>query len=377
MRLASDHHIVGGVLKLLTKAFARLAFASLVATTLFGLETWCSGELAAQVRRNEDVPVRTDRPQSRDRNDLNVEVRDHRILEVEVTEATPTQLRGVARRGRIGLKFESRKEGGEFQYFVTTLDDQVIAMGRNDGVSVIGAFGPAASIAIGKADLERFRQETEAPKGDDVEVKARELAGVSDQLEAIAQVQGDIASAQATIATPEYALLPLLSDQLARAGMIGSIYQPSFAIHALGMAAVSMLEASTTEAPQVLEVQRLPSDMRRSVTGRIGDLLAPENAFGFCWDTDQGANVEDLPQCPLGPLQCAGPDRGGDAIGDDCFGACGPGCTCWSSLCGDCCFNNKCAIHDTITGNCSWNPVDWGSCLTAANPVWLVGWGCS
>jgi len=251
----------------------------------------------------------------------------------------------------------------------------VIAVGRNDGPNVVGIFGPEASMTIGKDALARLRLETEAPTGGD---EAQALASTAGQLEAIAQVRGDPASAQATIAMPEYALLPLLSDQLARAGMIGKVYQPSFAIHALGMAAASMLlEASTPRAPQVLERQRLPDNVRGYAKARIGDLLAPENAFGFCWDTDQGANLEGLPQCPTGPLQCAGPDRGGDAIEDECFGRCGPSCTCWSSLCGDCCFNSKCAVHDTFTRDCSWNPLSWGSCLQAANPVWLVGWGCS
>ena len=32
--------------------------------------------------------------------------------------------------------------------------------------------------------------------------------------------------------------------------------------------------------------------------------------------------------------------------GDDCLGMCGFGCTCWSFLCGDCCYHLGCYEHD-------------------------------
>lgn len=31
---------------------------------------------------------------------------------------------------------------------------------------------------------------------------------------------------------------------------------------------------------------------------------------------------------------------------DECLGMCGPGCTCWSFVCGDCCYNKLCFEHD-------------------------------
>lgn len=31
---------------------------------------------------------------------------------------------------------------------------------------------------------------------------------------------------------------------------------------------------------------------------------------------------------------------------DECLGMCGPGCTCWSFVCGDCCYNKLCLEHD-------------------------------
>lgn len=31
---------------------------------------------------------------------------------------------------------------------------------------------------------------------------------------------------------------------------------------------------------------------------------------------------------------------------DDCLGMCGPGCSCWSFVCGNCCYNQLCFEHD-------------------------------
>ena len=31
---------------------------------------------------------------------------------------------------------------------------------------------------------------------------------------------------------------------------------------------------------------------------------------------------------------------------DDCLGMCGPGCSCWSFVCDDCCYNQLCFEHD-------------------------------
>ena len=36
-------------------------------------------------------------------------------------------------------------------------------------------------------------------------------------------------------------------------------------------------------------------------------------------------------------------------VGDNCLGLCGPGCSCWWFICGDCCWNLGCYIHDVFT----------------------------
>jgi hypothetical protein len=33
---------------------------------------------------------------------------------------------------------------------------------------------------------------------------------------------------------------------------------------------------------------------------------------------------------------------------------CGPGCSCWSWVCGDCCYHYGCARHDSWCRNGQW-----------------------
>ncbi len=51
--------------------------------------------------------------------------------------------------------------------------------------------------------------------------------------------------------------------------------------------------------------------------------------------------------------------------GDDCFGMCGPGCSCWSFICGDCCCYDGCKSHDITCRNCTWwRPLSCALCYS-------------
>jgi len=39
---------------------------------------------------------------------------------------------------------------------------------------------------------------------------------------------------------------------------------------------------------------------------------------------------------------------------DQCYGMCGPGCSCWSWVCGDCCYHYGCAVHDSWCRQGQW-----------------------
>ena len=44
-------------------------------------------------------------------------------------------------------------------------------------------------------------------------------------------------------------------------------------------------------------------------------------------------------------------DLRSDPYNNDCLGMCGPGCTCWSRVCGNCCRNQFCYEHDLCCGH--------------------------
>lgn len=39
---------------------------------------------------------------------------------------------------------------------------------------------------------------------------------------------------------------------------------------------------------------------------------------------------------------------------NECYGMCGPGCSCWSWVCGDCCYHSGCAKHDSWCRQGQW-----------------------
>jgi hypothetical protein len=47
-------------------------------------------------------------------------------------------------------------------------------------------------------------------------------------------------------------------------------------------------------------------------------------------------------------------DLRSDPNGDDSFGMCGPGKSCWEWTCGDCCCHDGCKSHDWTCRNCKW-----------------------
>jgi len=53
--------------------------------------------------------------------------------------------------------------------------------------------------------------------------------------------------------------------------------------------------------------------------------------------------------------------------GNNCYGMCGPSCSCWSWVCGDCCFNQGCYEHDVCCRHHFWSTY----CLTP------FGFSCS
>jgi hypothetical protein len=102
---------------------------------------------------------------------------------------------------------------------------------------------------------------------------------------------------------PEVAQLPTLSRALGVRGITGSDYPASLVLHKIA------LQSAQTIGKPVAQ-------------------LTPKASVGYC---------------------DAYPNQG-----DDCYGMCGPGCSCWSWICGDCCYHYGCAVHDSWCRDGEW-----------------------
>jgi hypothetical protein len=118
------------------------------------------------------------------------------------------------------------------------------------------------------------------------------------------QFQGDTSALDEMMQIPEVAALPHLSRALGARGYTGNTFPASLALHKIAR-----------QSAEGLGIQVEP--------------VAPAaSAEGYCQ---------------------AYPNQG-----DDCYGMCGSGCSCWSWVCGDCCYHYGCAVHDSWCRNGQW-----------------------
>ncbi|HEY9422120.1 MAG TPA: hypothetical protein VIW92_11955 [Thermoanaerobaculia bacterium] len=113
--------------------------------------------------------------------------------------------------------------------------------------------------------------------------------------------------------TAEYRLMPYLSRALGERGITGRSHPASLGLHLVG--------AASATAHKV----RLPPLEAKASAGARAEAPSPSH-------------------------QCF--DQQGDPCNDDCFGMCGADCNCWSWVCGDCCVNTNCLLHDTFCSQC-------------------------
>lgn len=116
--------------------------------------------------------------------------------------------------------------------------------------------------------------------------------------------EGDMAVLDEMLAVPEVKSLPHLSRSLGVRGFTGSKFPASLALHKIAR-----------QSADALGIQVQPLD-------------TPESANSLCQ---------------------AYPNQG-----NECFGMCGYGCSCWSWVCGDCCYHGGCAQHDNWCRQGQW-----------------------
>jgi len=112
---------------------------------------------------------------------------------------------------------------------------------------------------------------------------------------------GDMTVLDEMLTIPEMKALPWMSRALGARGLTGAAYPASLAVHKMA---------------------------RQSAEALAIELPALETAG----DT----------------LFCSRPTA------NECYGMCGNGCSCWSWVCGDCCYHGGCAKHDTWCRQGQW-----------------------
>jgi len=135
------------------------------------------------------------------------------------------------------------------------------------------------------------------------EVRAEGEDGPAAQREDAFVWEGDMGVLDEMLAIPEVATLPWLSRALGARGITGADYPASLPLHKVARQSADGLGI---EVPPI----------------------AVDNA-------------------PAGSY-CSQPTA------NNCYGMCGPGCSCWSWVCGDCCYHYGCARHDSWCRNGQW-----------------------
>jgi hypothetical protein len=115
---------------------------------------------------------------------------------------------------------------------------------------------------------------------------------------------GDTHALDAMLQLPEVAQLPALSRALGVRGITGSQFPASLALH-----------KAAKQSAQALGIE-------------VEKLDTAQSLEGYCTSYPNS--------------------------GDSCYGMCGSGCSCWSWVCGDCCYHYGCAVHDSWCREGKW-----------------------
>jgi hypothetical protein len=268
--------------------------------------------------------------------------------EIRLSSVTRDRIAGRLTLGRAGLLFDSQVVGRRLpRATIRTLDRRELVDLRADAEALTVRFG--SGVAISRST----RTDIATPGAG----RLGEPPGPAPS--SIGAIRGDRRFLDEFFRSREFALLPELSYALGLAGATGHRYRPSLALHSLGLSAAGFLGVDPAR-PGVTYRWRLPRGQSsywvRADMRALFDWFAPTD----CWPgPDAGPNRDGLPLCPGGGCESY-PNRD-----QDCFGMCGPGCgDCWSWVCGDCCFHDFCAEHDSLWRRCA-GEADVMNCLAS------------
>ena len=195
----------------------------------------------------------------------------------------------------------------------------------------------------------------------------------------------DERAAASLVDNPNFLLLLDLSKALGAAGRTGKDYPATMPVHLLALGVANFL-ALTQEPQEPIVVEDDDTCEIDVVYKWNGDWLRPRSldfeglleigGDSYCLTPpNPGAppevEVAWREVCEPSCMEFPNPE-------DDCFGMCGPGCDCWSRICGDCCFHNFCAAHDQAVRDCFDFAPDVAACIGAVplSVFGFLGAGC-
>ena len=203
---------------------------------------------------------------------------------VTLRVATPERIAGsyVIANGG-GIEFDSARAGDSLSLHVATTSGHVLIDAKTTPTSYVFSYmDDRLTLEVDKAWV--------------AQVQAEGDGGPAAQDDSQMHWTGDKNVLDEMLAIPEVASIPRMSRTLGEMGITGSQFPASLALH--------------------------------KIARQSADALA--------------INVEPLETASAESAFCtAYPNPG-----NDCYGMCGPGCSCWSWVCGDCCYHSGCAKHD-------------------------------
>jgi hypothetical protein len=337
-------------IELLFPVFLRLLFIVAIAFSV----AWVS-HLAAYY-------IRVFLPLSKARKSLG-----ERGVELSVTSLEPEKVTGAITVGDIGLRFESAFADNTVSLSIRDLQNRsLLVVQERAGTSERSILDGRLHMALPVLDF-----------SDDM--SEREIAALTEKMLAEMSVEGEESVFDELQALPEFRLLPVLSKALGKLGVSGSRYQATLPLHVWAMGAYRWQQSHPDG--------ELPPGREPDVVYRIKhpfqDQLTVPNFADFFYDdvvpcggTHFGDHIfiyppgYDEPWDPGCQHDCERfPNRD-----NGCFGMCGPGCTCWSAICLDCCYHPGCAIHDTWCRKCEAGSTK--HCLLCYSPPALIGFWC-
>jgi hypothetical protein len=195
----------------------------------------------------------------------------------------------------IGFRFEQSRESDRF--VITAADGrELLSQSKSGDILVTSVFGGTATTRADLAIIRESAHQGNVPEDQRVPFDAAKAVIFDGDQDEFARFD----------TTAEAALMPWLSDELGNRGFNGRAYPMTVRMHV--------------------------------ISGNIADELGLKFQTKAAYDFGDGGCLS---------LE-------GDPFGNNSYGMCGPGTTCWQSTCGDCCCHDGCKAHDWTCRNCHW-----------------------